>query len=94
MHPNYLSQQFLTFMQKHGMKKMRFHDIKHSCASLLLANGIPLKQIPDWLGIQISVQQQTSTLIGIIHQNCLPHRLWLTECFCRTPKAFRANGVR
>jgi len=22
----------------------------HSCASLLLANGVPLKQIQDWLG--------------------------------------------
>lgn len=32
------------------MKKMRFHDLRHSCASLLLANGIPLKQIQEWLG--------------------------------------------
>ena len=29
---------------------MRFHDVRHSCASLLLANGVPLKQIQDWLG--------------------------------------------
>jgi site-specific recombinase XerD len=29
---------------------MRFHDLRHSCASLLLANGVPLKQIQDWLG--------------------------------------------
>lgn len=25
-------------------------DIGHSCASLLLANGVPLKQIQEWLG--------------------------------------------
>ena len=31
-------------------EKMRFHDLRHSCASLLLANGVPLKQIQDWLG--------------------------------------------
>ena len=36
--------------KRHGMKKMRFHDLRHSCASLLLANGVPLKQIQDWLG--------------------------------------------
>jgi len=24
--------------------------IRYSCASLLLANGVPLKQIQDWLG--------------------------------------------
>lgn len=32
------------------MKKIRFHDLRHSCASLLLANGVPLKQIQEWLG--------------------------------------------
>ena len=30
--------------------KIRFHDLKHSCASLLLAKGIPMKEIQDWLG--------------------------------------------
>ena len=29
---------------------MRFHDLRHSCASLLLANGVPMKQIQEWLG--------------------------------------------
>ena len=29
---------------------MRYHDLRHSCASLLLANGVPLKQIQEWLG--------------------------------------------
>jgi len=29
---------------------MRFRDLRHSCASLLLANGVPLKQIQEWLG--------------------------------------------
>jgi Site-specific recombinase XerD len=24
--------------------------LRHSCASLLLANGVPLKQIQEWLG--------------------------------------------
>ena len=37
-------------IQRHGMKKMRFHDLRHSCASLLLANDVPLKQIQEWLG--------------------------------------------
>ncbi len=50
MNPNYLTNYFPEYIQKHGMKKMRFHDLRHSCASLLLANGVPLKQIQDWLG--------------------------------------------
>ena len=48
--PDCLTTQFPAFIQRHGMKKMRFHDLRHSCASLLLANGVHLKQIQDWLG--------------------------------------------
>lgn len=48
--PNYLSAQFPRFLESHGLKKIRFHDLRHSCASLLLANGVPLKHIQEWLG--------------------------------------------
>ena len=27
-----------------------FHDLRHSCASLLLKQGVPMKQIQEWLG--------------------------------------------
>jgi integrase len=37
-------------VEMHGLPRMRFHDLRHSCASLLLANGVPLKQIQEWLG--------------------------------------------
>ncbi len=50
MKPSYLTGYFPQFVQKHGMRRMRFHDLRHSCASLLLANGVPLKQIQEWLG--------------------------------------------
>ena len=48
--PSYLTNYFPQYIQRHGMRKMRFHDLRHSCASLLLANGVPLKQIQEWLG--------------------------------------------
>ncbi|MGL4668103.1 MAG: tyrosine-type recombinase/integrase, partial [Saezia sp.] len=38
------------FMVKNGFRRIRYHDLRHSCASLLLANGVPLKQIQEWLG--------------------------------------------
>lgn len=50
MRLDYLTSYFPEFIQRSGMKRMRFHDLRHSCASLLLANGVPLKQIQDWLG--------------------------------------------
>ena len=32
------------------MRKIRFHDTRHSCASLLLRNGVSMKEIQAWLG--------------------------------------------
>jgi integrase len=50
VNPNYLSDQFPKFMTKNGFRRIRYHDLRHSCASLLLANGVSLKEIQDWLG--------------------------------------------
>lgn len=48
--PNYITQHFEIVLKKHGLKKIRFHDLRHSCASLLYANGVSLKEIQEWLG--------------------------------------------
>lgn len=48
--PDYLTGAFPVFMEQNGFRRMRFHDLRHSCASLLLAAGVPLKQIQEWLG--------------------------------------------
>lgn len=50
MWANYLTSAFPKFLEDHGLRRMRFHDLRHSCASLLLANGVPLKHIQEWLG--------------------------------------------
>ena len=50
MRVNYLTSAFPKFLESHGLRRMRFHDLRHSCASLLLANGVPLKHIQEWLG--------------------------------------------
>ncbi len=50
IHPDYISTEFPKFLRKHGLRKIRFHDTRHSCASLLLRNGVSMKQIQAWLG--------------------------------------------
>ena len=50
MRANYLTSAFPKFLESHGLRRMRFHDLRHSCASLLLANDVPMKQIQEWLG--------------------------------------------
>ena len=46
----YLTCCFPRFLKSHGMRVIRFHDLRHSCASILLANGVPMKQIQEWMG--------------------------------------------
>lgn len=48
--PNYVTQHFKIIIEKHNLKMLRFHDLRHSCASLLLANGVSMKAIQEWLG--------------------------------------------
>ena len=48
--PGYLSVEFPKLLEKKGLRRIRFHDLRHSCASLLIANGVPMKQIQEWLG--------------------------------------------
>ena len=37
-------------LDKNNMRHIRFHDLRHSCASLLLAKNVPMKAIQEWLG--------------------------------------------
>lgn len=48
--PNYVSEQFPKLLKSNGLRVIRFHDLRHSCASLLLKEGVPMKQIQEWLG--------------------------------------------
>ncbi len=50
INPNTLSCHFQTFLAQNGLPKIRFHELRHSCASLLLACGVNMKEIQEWLG--------------------------------------------
>lgn len=50
MKPDYLTSKLPKLLEEHNMRRIRFHDLRHSCASLLLANGVSLKDIQSWLG--------------------------------------------
>ena len=40
----------ITILRQNGMKHIRFHDLRHSCASILVAQGVQMKLIQQWLG--------------------------------------------
>ena len=48
--PEYVSRRFDKLLRENGLPKIRFHDLRHSVASLLLELGFSLKDIQEWLG--------------------------------------------
>ncbi|MDL2294564.1 site-specific integrase [Ruminococcaceae bacterium OttesenSCG-928-D13] len=48
--PDYLSQRFKKIISKSSLPVYRYHDLRHSSASLLIANGCTLKEVAEWLG--------------------------------------------
>ena len=48
--PDYVTKHFKRLLKANNLRIIRFHDLRHSCASLLLARGISLKEIQEWLG--------------------------------------------
>ena len=48
--PDYVTRNFSQLLKKHNLRHIRFHDLRHSCASLLIANDFSIKDIQEWLG--------------------------------------------
>ena len=46
----FLTRHFKVLLAENNLREIRFHDLRHSCASMLLANGVQMKQIQEWLG--------------------------------------------
>lgn len=48
--PDYVARTFSRILKENGFRHIRLHDLRHSCATLLLRNGVPLPEIQKWLG--------------------------------------------
>lgn len=48
--PDYITQRFSDLLKKHDLSHIRFHELWHSCASLLLNAGFALKDVQEWMG--------------------------------------------
>lgn len=45
-----VTHQFHRLLDKAGLEQRRFHDLRHSCATLLLAQGVSPRVVMDVLG--------------------------------------------
>lgn len=50
LQPDFISQKFPKVLEKYGLRPIRFHDLRHSCATILLYLGYSMKDIQTWLG--------------------------------------------
>lgn len=50
VHPRTFSKEFAYFLKKHELKNIRFHDLRHANATLMLASGVPPKVASKRLG--------------------------------------------
>ena len=50
MRPEGVSAAFQKARGAAGLPRVRFHDLRHSAATLMLAEGVPLAVISEWLG--------------------------------------------
>ena len=48
--PDYVTGKFAQILNKYGLRPIRFHDPRHSCATIMLYLGCSLKDIQTWLG--------------------------------------------
>ena len=48
--PEYVSHAFARSRAAAGVPPVRFHDLRHSAATMMLAEGVPLAVISEWLG--------------------------------------------
>ena len=48
--PNYITSFFPKFLESKGLRKIRFHDLRHTCATLMQMNDIGLNYIKEYLG--------------------------------------------
>jgi integrase len=50
LHPNHLGEAFRALLEQAGLPAIRFHDLRHSAATILLSMGVNIKVIQEMLG--------------------------------------------
>lgn len=48
--PDFVSGKFNWLLRHYGFPHIRFHELRHSCASMLICSGFSLKDVQEWLG--------------------------------------------
>lgn len=50
LRPSYVTDHFRELLEKYGLRHIRFHDLRHTLASLLINQDVPLINVSNFLG--------------------------------------------
>lgn len=50
LNPDFVSRKFTQILKANGLPHIRYHDLRHTTASLLIAKGYDIKRVSEWLG--------------------------------------------
>ena len=50
MQPDFITHKLGQILKKYQLRPIRYHDLRHSCATIMLYLGYTLKDIQTWLG--------------------------------------------
>ncbi|MEU5914828.1 tyrosine-type recombinase/integrase [Micromonospora sp. NPDC047527] len=76
--PRNLNRHFVRLLALAGLRRVCFHDLRHSCATLLYEQGVPIERIQDVLGhstpaitkpiyVEVTRQAQCSTTDKLVY---------------------------
>ena len=67
-HQNLRSRSWKPLLERAGLpRSVRFHDLRHTCATLLLSKGVPVKVVSEMLG------HGDVSITLAVYQSVLPH---------------------
>lgn len=69
MRPDTLTRQFQRLLAQHGLRPIRFHDLRHSCATELARCGCEVSEIQAFLG-----HSNTITTLQYVHSDADSNR--------------------
>ena len=73
-YPGYPSHKLLKVISKNDLPRIRWHDLRHSTASMLIEKGWHMKDISDWLG-----HNDISTTMNIYGHVSLQHKREISQ---------------
>ncbi|MCD8391150.1 MAG: site-specific integrase [Firmicutes bacterium] len=75
-YPSYPTHTLKKVLKKYGLPHIRWHDLRHSCASMLILKGWNMKDISEWLGhADIGTTMNIYGHIGMGHKRDLGNTL-------------------